>query len=80
MKNKRVTLTEWNYDALDDNYNVNWPKLQRERGSECVKWLLAQPESECQLLIEHVSGKNKLSLVAEFYNDKAAVEYTLRWG
>lgn len=80
MKNKRVTLSTWNYDALDEHYNVNWPKVQRERGTECVKWLLSQPNTDCQLLIEHTEGKQELSLVAEFYNDKAAVEYNLRWG
>lgn len=77
MKSRRVFLFEWETAWRDENIDIDWPKVQQHLGRDQVEWLLAQPRSQCQLVVDKIN--NQFRLVAEFYDDRALVNYHLMW-
>jgi len=84
MKTSKVTLTEWIYPSeIEDTIDIDWPRVQREVGEDCLRWLMEQPHEHCQLVLEKSEHGHTMQsmrrLVAEFYNEKTAVSYHLMW-
>ena len=77
MKTKRIALFEWEINSAQDNIDIDWPKLHRAVGEELVQWILDQPITKCQLVVDKVRDKHKL--VAEFYDPKVLTAYHLMW-
>ena len=79
MKSKKVLLTswEWTTDEAAHNLDIDWPRVQRNIGSDHLKWLLAQDKESCQLLLE--TNSTCIKLVAEFYNEHTLTTYHLMW-
>jgi hypothetical protein len=76
MKTEQVVLYSW-VPSEDENIEIDWPKVHKTIGLDQTKWLLAQTEHQCQLIIERRDIYCRL--IAEFFDDKLAVEYRLRW-
>jgi hypothetical protein len=76
MKNKKVALLKWFPDE-DEAIEIDWPKVHKTLGLDHAKWLLAQPRSVCQLVLER--NNTHCRLVAEFYNDQVLAIYRLMW-
>lgn len=78
-KIKTVELTNWEINPHDprDYIDVDWPAVQRSIGTDHLTWLLDQPRSHCQLIIERSSDSYRL--LAEFYDTRCVTEYYLRW-
>jgi len=85
MKTTKVILHTWtNASHIDDlNLEIDWPRVQKEIGEDCLRWLLDQPKEHCQLVLENTDHYDRMEssrrLVAEFYNEKTAVSYHLMW-
>lgn len=84
MKSTKITLSEWTYPKeVEDTIDIDWPRVQREIGEDCLRWLMDQPHDCCQLVLEksehHASLQSKRRLVAEFYDEKTAVSYHMMW-
>jgi hypothetical protein len=75
MKTFRVVLTDW---VSDDLYiDIDWPTVHRRLGLEQIDWLLNQPTTKCQLVLDRNEVNNKL--IAEFYCEKTLTAYYLMW-
>ena len=85
MKSRIFTVVEWPIDQLItsviniDALDIDWPKIQREAGTEHIKWLMKQDKTRCQMILEQDAKKGKNRLVAEFYDEGLAVDYVLLW-
>jgi hypothetical protein len=79
MRNRRFTITQWEANEHSENLDIDWPRVQREAGREHVEWLLKQSHTQCQILLESNPKSTVIKLVAEFYDDKLAVNYALLW-
>ncbi len=81
MKNRSLELARWLSGDSDGSGNlyVDWPAVQRQTGIEQLNWLLNQERTRCQLIVETNSSDQYYYLVAEFYCEKLATEYLLRW-
>ena len=79
MKHTKVTLAEWSSPDIEvvGNIDIDWPKIQKLIGVDHLEWILDQPKTKCQLVIEKIA--ENLALVVEFYDSKLEVEYHLRW-
>jgi len=79
MKTHRFKLTEWEYttDEAANYYDIDWPKVQKEVGQDEIAWLLKQPKTSCQLILDR-SGTN-VKLVAEIYDENTLLTYHLMW-
>lgn len=64
-------------DEAANNLDIPWPKIQQVIGEDHLRWLLAQEEDHCQLVLD--SSGLKLKLVAEFFDDKTLTTYHLMW-
>jgi hypothetical protein len=76
MKNKKVSLLKW-IPEENETIEIDWPKVHKTLGLDHTKWLLEQPHSVCQLVLE----RNDMfcRLVAEFYDEQALTMYHLMW-
>lgn len=79
MKMQRIKLAEWQYTTDESaNYlDIDWPKVQRQVGSEELTWLLKQDNDHCQLVLDKTGCSVKL--MAEFYDEKCLALYHLMW-
>jgi hypothetical protein len=77
MKTKRISLLGWVEHDPRETIEIDWPMVHRELGEEQVKWFLAHPVTECQLVIDKVN--DSFRLVAEFYDEKTLTLYHLMW-
>ena len=77
MKTKRIDLIGWIDPSSRDNIEIDWPMIHRMIGEDQVKWFLAHPITECQLVIDKVN--DSFRLVAEFYDEKTLTMYHLMW-
>jgi hypothetical protein len=77
MKNKRIKLCDWVGGRSTDKIDINWSKIRQIVGSAKIDWLLEQPHTKCQLVVDKLN--EDLSLVAEFYDDATLVLYHLTW-
>jgi hypothetical protein len=79
MKTHRFNLLSWEY-TTDESANfldIDWPVVQKSLGQDHLSWLLKQPKTHCQLVLDK-SGSN-VKLVAEFYDEKTLTTYHLMW-
>lgn len=76
MKTRTVELSHW--ESLDYNIDIDWPKVQQLLGVDHVTWLLSQPQTKCQMLVEKTINSD-LTLVVEFYDDAVFTQYHLMW-
>ena len=76
MKTSKIELLKW-LPEEGENIEINWPKLHKTIGLDHTNWLLKQPTSQCQLVLER--NDQHCRLIAEFYNDHALLEYHLMW-
>jgi hypothetical protein len=78
MKHTNILLASWEQpDPEYDMIEIDWPLVQRTIGVDHLEWLLAQPKTGCQLVVEREN--NELKLFVEFYDNHLEVEYHLRW-
>ena len=79
MKTHRFELLAWEYTTDESaNYlDIDWPKVQKTLGQDQLSWLLKQPKTYCQLVLDK-SGAN-VRLMAEFYDEKTLTTYHLMW-
>ena len=79
MKHTKFSLAEWSSPDFDmvGNIDIDWPKIQKLIGVDHLEWVLSQPKTKCQLIVEKYG--DKFTLVVEFYDSKLEVEYHLRW-
>ena len=77
MKNRRIKLCDWTQSRSIDTVDLNWSRVRQLVGSSKVDWLLEQPQTKCQLVVDKLN--ENLSLVAEFYDDATLVLYHLTW-
>jgi len=77
MKTNRIVLLEWEVYSPNDNIDIDWPQLHRAVGEDQVHWLLGQPITKCQLVVDKLLRKHKL--VAEFYDPQVLTAYHLMW-
>jgi hypothetical protein len=75
MKTNRILLSKWH--SSDENIDIDWPRVQRDLGEDQVKWLLNQPKSQCQLVLD--KHDQDFTLQAEFYSEQLLVTYHLMW-
>ncbi len=76
MKTKCVELYSW-LPADGEYIEIDWPKVHRTIGVDHTEWLLQQPLTACQLVLEH--GADCCRLVAEFYDEQTLTLYHLMW-
>ena len=76
MKTNRIPLFNWE-NRVTDLIDIPWPKVHQTLGSDQVNWLLRQPQEHCQLVVDKLN--EDLTLVAEFYNEGALINYHLHW-
>ena len=79
MKTNRIKLAEWAYTTDESaNYlDIDWPKVQRLLGDDHLEWLLKQPKTHCQLVLDKKG--DDIKLVAEFYDERTLLSYHLMW-
>lgn len=77
MKSRTVLISRWQDEFSDEYIDIDWPKIQRHIGVDQVKWLLEQPSSKLQLVVEKTEDDFKL--IAEFYDDQLLTFYHLMW-
>ena len=77
MKTNRVVIAEWTCDGSTDTIDIDWPHVHKSAGVDHISWLLEQPISECQLVVDKID--RKLKLVAEFYSEHLLVMYHMMW-
>ena len=75
MKTSKVELATWH--SIDPVINIDWPRIQKLLGLGQLEWLLKQPKTKCQLVVEQANDNFKL--VAEFYDDTVLTCYHLMW-
>jgi hypothetical protein len=76
MKSNKVELLKW-LPSEGETIEIDWPKVHRTIGVEQTRWLLAQPEEQCQVVLERRDMYCRL--VAEFYNERTLLNYHLMW-
>jgi len=79
MKSNRIKLVEWQY-TTDESANfldIDWPYVQKTIGRDQLDWLLKQPKTHCQLIMDK-SGTD-VKLIAEFYDTGTLTTYHLMW-
>lgn len=77
MKTKRINLFAWDEQHDTAYIEIDWPRVHRAVGTEQIQWLLDQPKTQCQLVVERVN--NQCGLVAEFYHANTLTTYHLMW-
>ena len=81
MKTSKIELLKW-LPSEHENIEIDWPKVHKTIGLDHVEWLLKQPKSQCQLVLEKshdAAFQDQCRLVAEFYNEKTLINYHLMW-
>lgn len=68
-----VVLYQWNQCIHNPNIDIDWPAVHKFIGIETMNWILKQPKTSCQLIVEQVNDGHRLIL--EFYNKAAAHAY-----
>jgi hypothetical protein len=76
MKTERVELLKW-LPEEGEYIAIDWPKVHKTIGIDHTNWLIKQPEDQCQLMLER--NDSYCRLVAEFYDNRALVNYHLMW-
>ena len=76
MKTKRVELYKW-LPSEGETIEIDWPKVHRKIGLDHTRWLLDRDLDQCQLVLERHDMYCRL--IAEFFDEKTATEYMLRW-
>lgn len=76
MKNKAVELLKW-LPTEGENIEIDWPKVHKSIGLAQTQWLLTQPRSNCQIVLERRDMYCRL--IAEFYNEQTLLNYHLKW-
>jgi hypothetical protein len=73
MKVDRFTVYQW--QSMTPELDIDWPRVQRSLGQECLRWLNEQSIQQCQLIVEQKNEQH--SLVAEFYCPRAYAKFLL---
>ena len=76
MKTERGELLKW-LPQEGEVLEIDWPKVHKTIGVDHTSWLLKQPHDLCQLILER--NDMYCRLVAEFYDNRALVNYHLMW-
>lgn len=76
MKSSRVELYKW-LPSEGETIEIDWPKVHKTIGVEQTRWLLKQPFTSCQIMLERRDMHCRL--VAEFYDDRTFATYHLMW-
>ncbi len=76
MKSNKVELLKW-LPSEGEYIEIDWPKVHKTIGVEQTRWLLAQPEESCQVILER--NDMYCRLIAEFYDHRTLVNYHLMW-
>lgn len=76
MRTEKIKLYSWCKEP-EENIDIDWPKVHKRLGIDCVQWILSQAKTKCQLTVE--SGQEKYTLVLEFYCEKLRREYAVLW-
>ncbi len=76
MKSNKVELLKW-LPSEGEYIEIDWPKVHKTIGVEQTRWLLAQPEESCQVILER--NDMYCRLIAEFYDNKLLTHYHLMW-
>jgi hypothetical protein len=76
MKTKSLELYSWQPSG-GEYIAIDWPKVHKTLGVDQTEWLLKQPHTACQLIIEHRADHCKL--IAEFYDAATLTLYHLMW-
>ena len=66
-------LHRWDSCMHDENIDIDWPAIHKLVGLENIDWILNQPKTSCQLVVEKINEEYRLIL--EFYNTHAARSY-----
>jgi hypothetical protein len=77
MKTERISLFAWDEQHDTAYIEIDWPRVHKAIGTDRVQWILGQPRTDCQLVVERVN--NQCGLVVEFYNQQSLVMYLLMW-
>ena len=77
MKTSRIPLYKWRNPNGIDTIDIPWPEVHGAAGNDSISWLLKLPKHHCQLVVDKLN--EDLTLVAEFYEPSALVNYHLRW-
>lgn len=76
MRTSNIDLLSW-VPSSDEVIEIDWPKVHKTIGVDHTNWLLKQPRSHCQLVLERTDDVCRL--IAEFYNSNSLIEYRLLW-
>jgi hypothetical protein len=76
MKTNQVELYEW-LPSDGESIEIDWPKVHNKIGLDQTRWLIDQPLDRCQLVLER--RDQYCRLIVEFFDEKIATEYALRW-
>lgn len=74
MKSEKVELLKW-LPHEGETIEIDWPKVHKTIGIDKTRWLLQQPLSNCQIILE--CRDRYCRLIAEFYNEKTLLNYQL---
>ena len=78
MKSKSIEIAKWFRESFE-TIDIDWPRVQRQVGTDQLEWLLKQDKTRCQLMVENRQDDSHQYLIAEFYDDRLATEYYLLW-
>lgn len=76
MKSNKVELLRW-LPSEGEYIEIDWPKVHKTIGVDQCRWLLNQPEDQCQIVLERRDMYCRL--IAEFYNERTLINYHLMW-
>jgi hypothetical protein len=76
MKTNRVELYKW-LPSEGESIEIDWPKVHKKIGLDQTRWIIDQPLDRCQMVLER--RDQYCSLIVEFFDEKIAAEYVLRW-
>ena len=72
------TLYQWPADDRPNKYlDIDWPKVHKEVGADCIKWIQKQGESKCCLHLELFGEGSRL--IVEFFDQKTKRTFHLMW-
>jgi hypothetical protein len=76
MKTNRVELYKW-LPSEGESIEIDWPKVHKKIGLDQTRWIIDQPLDRCQMVLERRDMYCRL--IVEFFDEKIAAEYVLRW-
>jgi len=64
-------------DGPEEFIDIDWPKVHKEVGADCISWIQQQGSDKCDLYLEFIPGARRL--VVEFYDNSIQKQYHLMW-